>query len=111
MVFNDYKLKEVSQEDAFLGELVKNLDGFNQAFEFFMGEFQALNENDDRRNTKDVHELFEMGSDIFKGYQIIKENITQEWERRGKPLSLRQQEAEKRHYDKLDEEKDYNARY
>ena len=111
MIFNDFKIKEVTPEDSFLGELRETVDHINQSLEQLVGEIQAWGNDDNQRNTETLAEVSEWASEIYARYTKLILDIDEEWKRRGEPRSIRQQNILKAHYDALDDEHDYNARY
>lgn len=112
MTFEDYKIKEVSPEDSFLAELIEKTYwlGANDGFVLggLYGIIENVKEKGDTETVKGLEEFYDVIERVTNQYSDLHKFISEEWNRRGKPKSLRQQESEKREADKRDE---YRAEY
>lgn len=112
MVFEDYKIKEVSPEDSFLAELIEKTYwlGANDGFVLggLYGIIEGVKGKGDVETVKELEEFYTVIERVMNQYSDLHKFISEEWSRRGKPKSLRQQENEKRIADKRDE---YKAEY
>lgn len=109
MVFENYKIKEVSPEDSFLGELIEKTYwlGANDGFVLggLYGIIENIKENGNVEMARELEEFYDVIERVMNQYSDLHKFISEEWNRRGKPKSLRQQENEKRAADKRDEYK------
>lgn len=112
MVFEDYKIKDVTPEDSFLAELIEKTYwlGANDGFVLggLYGIIESAKEKGDAETVKELGEFYDVIERVMNQYSDLHKFISEEWNRRGKPKSLRQQENEKRTADKRDE---YKAEY
>jgi len=108
MTFNDYEIKEVTPENSFLGELIEKTYWLGSAHGFILGEMQRVIEQADKRNldmARELDELYLGVNNLLTQYSEIHEFIGKEWNIRGKPESLRQQQIEKKNADERDAKK------
>jgi len=103
MTFEDYKIIPVSDEDSFLGELIEKTCWLGSNEGFILGEICRIIDNtSDLDVVKNLSELLETMEKYFKEQNNIHKFISEEWIRRGKPKSLRQQGFEKAAADERD---------
>lgn len=109
MVFEDYKIKGVTPEDSFLAELIEKTYWFGANDGFVLGEIygviEGVKEKGDTETVKELEEFYDVIERVITQYSDLHKFISEEWNRRGKPKSLRQQENEKHEADKRDEYK------
>ena len=109
MAYTDYKIKEVSQEDSFLGDLRVDLYNKGSNVGFLLGDFYGLLKEIEKlenieliKETQRIYDCFEIW---FNDYFKINDKVYTEWEWRGKPLSIEIQTPLKNYHDKEDEVK------
>ncbi|WP_313069891.1 hypothetical protein [Lacrimispora sp.] len=111
MVFENYSIKNVSVEDSFLGELIEKMYWLGSNDGFILGELYGIIKKMQGEDglTPEELEVFYKGLESLLGeYSALHSFVAEEWRRRGKPKSLRQQESETR---TADEGNRYKAEY
>lgn len=106
MVFEDYEVKVVSLEDSFLAELVEKTFAIGSGHGFVMGDLYGITKRVDDKLfdiDRELDSLYLNLNSLLTQYDNLHKMIAEEWVRRGKPKSLRQQENDKRAADKRDE--------
>lgn len=116
MIFNDYKIKEVSPEGEFLFNLKQKTFGKGTHVGFLMGGFYGIlvqlgldgdkvksdDEIDIKRLKEECESLYSMFDEWFDDYHKIEKSIFDEWERVGKPVALEYQKGIKKRCDEQD---------
>lgn len=110
MTFNNFKIREVSAIESFMGELNDKITCLNSSYGFLMGDFTLLHEKaaSGEDVSCDVLQLSKKFEEFFDHLSAMSEYFYQEYDRQGKPLSIRQQEIKKARLDAIDE---YRAEY
>ncbi len=114
MIFEDYKIKEVSPEDSFLAELIEKTYWLGTNDGFVLGGLYGIIESVKRKGdtetetVKELEAFYNVIECAMNQYSDLHKFISEEWNRRGKPKSLKQQESEKLAADRRDE---YKAEY
>lgn len=110
MVYHNYQIIPVSDEDSFLYEVKENLYGLDSNQPFVLGELyrciedvQKIKEVDDKEKIKKELLDFYRNLDKFLGeYTHTYNKVNTEWLRRGSPCSLAAQQTLKQKYDEED---------
>lgn len=104
MKFENYEIKEVSQEDSFLGEILEGLHWTLSKEVKTINELHRIISRQKEGELKvSLRKICRSLEDIFTDTEITHKSTREEWKRRGEPLSMRQQEIKKAAADKRDE--------
>lgn len=87
-----------------LAELLETMHDANLCNGFLLGDLCGIIEEGPKEHS--LQRLFDSLKKWCENWEKIEATVRKEWERRGKPLSLRQQQREKAICDKRDEEKE-----